>query len=177
MWNDNSGTFSWQEATTSRPGIDITELEYSVDNQQITLQLKVHSSIQDAEGVVYWAYYNITDANYWMTYHNGQGGCYGTSTTGTNFSFSNATASGNTLTATVDAIGTDSNEAFYGWAAEYTEYGNANIEWWGDWAPQDRSPWHGIDNDGDCDGGTPGFGLVLLLAAACITVFMLQRKR
>jgi hypothetical protein len=178
-WNDNSGTFSWQESTTSRSNIDITELTYTVDNQQITFQLKVHGSIQDAENIGYLAYYNTTDANYWMTYNNGQGGCYGTSTTGTNFSFGNATVAGNTLTATVDAVGTGSKEAFYGFAAEYTEYGNTNAEWWGDWAPQGRSPWHGINNGGggNDDNGTPGFELVLLLSAACIAIMMLRRKR
>ena len=174
-WNENAGTFSWEEATTSRSNIDITELTYSIDNQQITFQMVVDGSIQDAEGIVYWAYYNTTDANYYMTYHNGQGGCYGMSTSGTNFSFGNATALGNTITATVDTLGTGEKDAFYGWAAEYTEYGNANAEWWGDWAPQSRSPWHGIDNDGD-DNGTPGFELVLAMGSILVIVFIKQRK-
>jgi len=181
-WSENMNSFSWEKSTTSRPNIDITELAYSVDNQQITLQLTVHGSIQDSDDTVYWAYYNTSDASYWMTYHNGQGMCFGSSTADTNFSFGNATASGDTITATVNAVGTGTKEAFYGWTAEYTTSEDVmNAEWWGDWAPQDESPWYGIDNNGDENGNggddTPGFELALIAGAFVIGILAKRKRR
>ena len=178
-WSENTGSFTWEKSTTGKSDIDITELTYSMENQQVTLRLMVHGSIRDSNDIVYWAYYNTSDANYWMTYHNGQGYCYGSSTTSAHFSLGNVTASDDTITATVNAVGTGPKEAFYGWAAEYTTYGDTNAEWWGDWAPQINSPWYGIDSDGDGDsnGGddTPGFGLIII--GAFVMGILVKRKQ
>lgn len=178
-WNESSDTYSWEESTSNKPNIDIRELSYSSEYQQLTLELKVQGTIQNSNDTVYYVFCNTTDATYYMSYSNGQGGCIGTSTVGSGYSLGNVTASGNTITATVNTVGTGTTEEFYGWAAEYTTLGDTSAEWWGDWAPQSLSPWYGINDNGDGDGdggdGTPGFELVVIACALAIAI-VIKRK-
>jgi len=54
----------------------------------------------------------------------------------TGFSTGNATASGNTITGTVNLVGVRDKSDFYGYAYEYTTFRDTSGEWWGDWAPK-----------------------------------------
>lgn len=183
-WNSNLGTYSWAPSTASRPNIDITELSYSVNGHQVILTLKVAGTIE-GDKTMYAAFYNTTGATYYMTYANGTGSCMGVSGNYTSFSTGNVTASGNTLTGTVNMVGSGAESNFYGYAYEYANFGDTSGEWWGDWAPQSDSPWYGTgatnnsgDNGGTGGGGggsTPGFEMVLALGAIALVV-MLRKK-
>lgn len=178
-WNSNLGTYSWAHSASNRPNIDITELSYSVRGQQVILTLKVAGTI-GGDKTLYAAFYNTTDATYYMTYANGTGSCIGISGNYTGFSTGNATASGNTITGTVNLVGTGDKSDFYGYAYEYTTFGDTSGEWWGDWAPQSGSPWYGMDTDDGGDGGggggsTPGFEILLALGAI-VLVAMMRKK-
>ena len=188
-FDENAGIYSWKKAVTSRDNIDIDEISYEVKNQQVELKLMVHGTIQDAEKIVYWAYYNTTEAIYYLTYTNGNGFCMGSSTSTQEFTWGNATALGNTITGTVNLVGTGSKEEFYGWAGEYTSLGDTSAEWWGDWAPQTMSPWYGTDGNGnggnggtgaengDDNGGTPGFDIFVLIGSIAIAMIAVRKYR
>lgn len=177
-WSENLGRYSWAHAVTDKPNIDIREMSYDVSDTTLTLTMTVDGTIEDAEDVWYWAYYNTTDATYYMNYINGTGTCMGTGAN--NFSFGNVSAAGDMITGTIDLLGTDTKASFWGWAATgYT--GAASGEYWQDWAPQDYAPaiTNG-DGDGDDggDGGIPGFTMLLALAGivAVLAVFRLRRR-
>jgi len=116
------------------------------------------------------------------------------------------TVSEDTLSATFDVISTDTTTTqFWGYAAEYTVLNDMTNEWWGDWAPAEFAPYYseetGDDDTGDDDTGddntgdegnggeadgntngdtpppqTPGFEMLLLLAAFVFVIFYLRRK-
>lgn len=178
-WHENLGTYEWAHSVTSKPNIDITELSYTIEDHQITFKVKVKGTIENSEKVVYIASYNATDAIYWMTYANGEGTCWGFSDDYSQMTSENVTASDDTISVTVDMVGTGPKEEFWGYAAEYTgEPMDESAEWWGDWAPQDTSLWYGIDGgngDDDEGGGIPGFEFVFLVIA--IAIISLKRRK
>ncbi len=181
-WNENLGVYKWAHSVTSKPNIDITELLYTIEGQKITIEMKVEGTIENSEKVVYIAYYNTTDATYWISYNNGTGTCLAFSNDYTQFATENATASGDTISATVDVVGTGQEEEFWGYAAQYAgEIGVETAEWWGDWVPEDFAPeFEDGENgengeEGDDNGGTPGFELALLVVAI-IGITLLKRR-
>jgi PKD repeat protein len=138
-----SGTsWSWYGNVGDKPNIDITDVSYTVNDNKITLSLKVSGTIQTSEKVIYWVYYNSTDTNYWFSYTNGSGGGFGMKemnfTTTEEFSIS-----GNTISVVLDALGDTSKVELWGYAVEYTEIGDQTAEWWGDWAPNEEFPYYG----------------------------------
>jgi len=176
-WSDNLGTYSWAHAVTDKPNIDITELSYDVSGDMLTLTMTVQGDIEDSEDVWYWASFNTSDATYYMNYVNGSGTCMGTGAS--NFSFGNVSAAGDTVTGTIDLLGTDETVSFWGWAA--SGYSQAtNTEYWQDWAPQEYAPDidDGNGGNGDDDGdGTPGFTVLLALGAVGAVLVVLRRRR
>jgi len=188
----SGATWSWQGNVGNKPNIDITEVSYVVNDNKITLSLKVSGTIQTSEKVVYWVWYNSTDATYWLSYSNGTGSGFGMSSSGMNFtSVENVTISGNTMSVVLDALGDTSKVDLWGYAAEYTTVGDVTSEWWGDWVPNEKFTQDpgsdGTDDTDDTDGssdddgsgsktGTPGFELVVVLAAVVVG-FLLFRKR
>ncbi len=126
-----------------------------------------------------------------LSYMNGDGA--GVGWKGMNFtSEQNITVSGDTLSVVIDVLGDTSKVELWGYAVEYTTtVGDETNEWWGDWAPNEKFPHYGetggtddtddTDGDSDDDGsgsktGTPGFELVVVLAAV-VVAFLLFRKR
>jgi hypothetical protein len=174
-WDESNNIYSWKESVTSRSDIDINDLIFDEVGQNVILTLTVHGTIKNSENIVYWAYYNTTDSFYSMSYTNGTGFCMGSSSITTDFSWGNTTVSGNKITGTVKAVGTGQKEAFYGWAGEYTKLGDTSAEWWGDWAPQDASPWYGLDENGGDNGGTPGFE-ILLITGAIVALVLIKKN-
>ena len=174
-WNANAGTHTWAHSVSSEPDIDIKEISYSVEGQQVLLKMKVAGDIQGPNNLYYVAY-NTTDAAYYMTYGNGSGMCMGFLENGTGFSYGNTTVSGDTLIGTTDLLGTGTGvtSGFYGYAYKYSHFGDTSGEWWGDWAPQEQSPWYGTENsdNGGNSGGTPGFELVLLVGAIALIAIL-----
>ena len=190
-WYYTGTTGSWGGNVANKPNIDITEISYTVNDNKITLSLKVVGTIQTSDKVVYWVYYNTTDATYWLSYTNGTGTGFGMKKTGMNFTSSeNVTISGNTLSVVLDVLGDTSNVELWGWAAEYTTFGNVAAEWWGDWAPNSKLPFTpgtggntGNNTGGNNTGGnttgkkTPGFEVIPVIAAVGIAVILLRRRR
>ena len=161
-WDEDEGIHSWSETSSSKNNIDIDKISYDSSNQKMILTMKVHGSIQNTEAIVYWIYYNTTGGYYSMSYSNGTGFCMALSTVTNDFLFGTVTTSVDTITGVVNSIGDNTMEEFYGWVGEYTRFGDTSDEWWGDWAPQDTSPWYGLEDNGD---NTPGFEIILVIGA------------
>lgn len=195
-WSQTGSAWSWRANIADKPDIDITEISYSVDDDKLTLTLKVKGSIQSSEKIAYWVYYNSTDTAYWLMYSNGSGFGMGTNQVNMDMRFTeNISISGGTLSAVLDVIGDTSTVALWGWAAEYTDYQNqAASEWWGDWAPNNKFIGGAIDDgsdDGTGDEGpgddgdngdtskpsTPGFELLSILVALGIAFILLRRRK
>lgn len=160
-WHQTGGAYGWDTNVGDKPNIDITEISYTVSGDQVTITLDVVGTIVSSELVSYWAYLNTSDSNYYMAWNNGQGVGWGASTDEGSYQMDytpEITASGGTITATYDVIGTfETGIEVWGWAAEYTTYGDMSNEWWADWAPEsysmydedDSSDTSGDDTDTD----------------------------
>ena len=176
-WNADLGSYSWAHAVTDKPNIDITELAYSVSGETLTMTMTVQGEIEEADDVWYWAYYNTSDAQYYMNYINGTGTCLGTGAN--NVSFGNVSAAGDTITGTIDILGGDTAVSFWGWAASgYSQ--QTSGEYWQDWAPQEYAPdINGGNGDGDDNGddGTPGFTVLLALGGIAAVMLLVQVRR
>jgi len=131
-WNANAGTYTWAHSVSSEPDIDINEISYSVEGQQVLLKIKVAGNIQGSNNL-YYVTYNTTDAAYYMAYGNGSGMCMGFLENGTGLSYGNITVSGGTLIGKTNLLGagTGITSDFYGYAYKYTHFGDTSGEWWG----------------------------------------------
>ncbi|MDG6229777.1 MAG: hypothetical protein QCH96_07410, partial [Candidatus Thermoplasmatota archaeon] len=83
---------------------------------------------------------------------------------------------------TYKIIGSFTSDVFlWGWAAEYTEYGDTSAEWWGDWAPNDESPYYeqytADPVSMDAAKGTPGFEMIALIIAFAAILFILKKRQ
>ncbi|HEC89847.1 MAG TPA: hypothetical protein ENI44_04625, partial [Thermoplasmatales archaeon] len=151
-WRVTATSWGWEYNIGNKPEIDITELSYTLNGDKLTINLKVSGTIQNSELVGYWAYLNTSDANYWMYWSNGSG--YGFAMSGNGYSgqfnqTSDIQATGDTISCTFTVVGTDySNIDLWGYAAEYISPGDTFSEWWGDWIPNEHSPWWGEQNAG-----------------------------
>lgn len=177
-WSENLGRYSWAHAVTDKPNVDITELSYDVSGETLTLSMTVQGTIEDDDGVWYWAYYNTSDATYTMYYVNGSGTAFGQG--GSSYTTGNVTVSSSSISASIDLLGSDTRVEFYGWAASgYT--GEDDAEYWQDWAPNDYGPDVDDDNGGggddDGDGGTPGFTALLALGGIAAVLLALRKLR
>jgi hypothetical protein len=202
-WSNTGTAWSWVGNVANKPNIDITEISSMVDDNKITLSLKVVGTIQSSDKVVYWVWYNTTDASYWMSYMDGNGSGFGMKKTGMNFTTSeNFTISGNTLSVVLDVLGEVSQGDLWGYAVEYTTTASdLTSEWWGDWAPNDKFPYEtsisdntsGTNTTGDTSGSdgstsdnnqsgsgsgsTPGFEAILVLGAVATALIILRKRR
>ena len=202
-WMNTGTSWSWDYNVGNKPDIDITQVSAEITGTALTLTIKVDGSVQNSENIAYWAFYNSTDTSYWMYWTNGEGMGFASQTTqgGGNFGTGNVSASGDTITGTYDIIGDNTLDNFYAYAHEFTELNDVNNEWWGDWVPNDQSPYvdntGGDDTGGDDTGGdtggetdddttdgttppppqTPGFEIILLLSAFVFVIFYFKRKR
>jgi len=178
----NNGRYGWNMNNGNKPNIDITEINYAISENKIRMSLTVDRNILDSEMISYHMHMNTSDAYYYFIWLNGEGVGMATTTDGTSFQGDinpDITVSGNTITATFNIIGSSTTvKEIWGWAAEYTEYGDTSAEWWVDYAPNEESPYRADTNpaSGDVSGGTPGFELLTLIAAVGIA-FLVFRKR
>ncbi|HWR27361.1 MAG TPA: Heimdall-CTERM domain-containing surface protein [Candidatus Thermoplasmatota archaeon] len=182
--------WSWAGNIANKPNIDITEISYTVNDNKITLKLEVSGTIQTSEKVGYYLWYNSTDTIYVMTYMNGTGAGYGMKGV-MNFTSGNVTVSGDTLSVVLDVLGDTSKVELWGYAVEYTTFGDQTAEWWGDWAPNSKLPFtpgtggttDGNTTDGNNTNGnntgtkTPGFEVIPVIAAVAIAAILLRRRR
>lgn len=189
-WKLTGTAWGWKPSTDPRPNIDITELTYTSDGNQVTISLKVAGTIQSSENIAYWAWVNTSDAFYQLFWMNGQDGNMAMSTENAmQFELANATIIGDTITCTFNLVGNDYNSTeYWGYAAEYEVFGDVTNEWWGDWIPGDYSPFWGQDDDDDGngggddtgngdDGGSPGFETIAIIAAVAVVFILLKRRK
>lgn len=192
-----SGTsWSWQGNVGNKPNIDIKEISYSVNDNKITLKMEVSGEIQNSDKIAYMVYYNTTDTTYQMSYSNGTGGGFGMNQENMDIrATENVSVSGDTFSVVLDVIGDTSKVDLWGYAAEYSSYGDLSAEWWGDWAPNEKFLFDtgtdgtdGTNGTDGTDGGlddkesgsdkkTPGFELVLVLAAVAVVFIVLRKRR
>jgi len=148
-WNYTQAAWGWNQDIGTKSDIDITALRQSESNDQMIIEIEVAGTIQTSELIFYSAWFNTSDAYYWLYWSNGQGSGLATSTSGEyQMSPGTITVTDNTITATFDVVGTDTTaEDFWGYAWEYTSLTDfTTAEWWGDWAPNDESPFYGADD-------------------------------
>ena len=167
-WNYTGSTWGWEYNSVGKSNIDITELGYTVNGQQVTLTLKVAGTITNSDVVYYWAYLNTSDSHYWFNWANGEGSAMAMNTAEGSFQMDTdpeISVNGNTITVVYTVVGTFSaGTELWGWAAEYTTYGDTTNEWWADWVPNEESPYYdqyssdsGDDNgDDNTDSGDSG---------------------
>jgi len=158
-WNYTETKWGWDYDVTNKQNVDVTDISYSVSGNQVTLAMTVAGTITNSELVSYWAYLNTSDSSYMFSWMNNEAIGWGTNTIEGSFEMDfdpEITASGNTITATYDAVGTFANPEVWGWAAEYTSAGDVSAEWWADWVPNEESPYYdeysGSDDTGDDNG-------------------------
>ena len=190
-WAQAGTSWSWQGNVGNKPNIDIKEVSYTVDENKITLKLEVSGSIQTSEKVGYYVWYNSSDTVYMMSYMNGTGLGYGLKGVMNFTSAENVTVSGDTLSVVLDVLGDTSKVELWGYAVEYTTFGDQTAEWWGDWAPNSKLPFtpvtdgntDGNNTDGNTNDGnntgkkTPGFEVIPVIAAVAIAAILLRRRR
>lgn len=193
-WQQSGTSWSWIGNVGNKPNIDIKEVSYEVNGNNITLKMEVAGSIQDAEKIAYYLWYNSTDSVYMLSYANGKGSGFGWK--GMNFTNEeNITVSGDTLSVVLDVLGDTSKVELWGMAVEYTTtLGDQTNEWWGDWVPNEKFTYApdsggnddagGNDTDGGSNGddssgdkGTPGFEMIVVLAAVAVALLFLRRRR
>jgi hypothetical protein len=194
-WAQTGTSWSWQGNVGNKPNIDITEVSYTVNEDKITLSLKVSGTIQTSDKVGYYLWYNSTDSQYTLIYSNGTGVAYGIN--GGDFMNSsyaqNVTVLGNTLSAVLNVVGDTSKVELWGYAVEYTTTAmDQYSEWWGDWAPNEKFTYDtgtGGSSTGDANSttpnnngsapksNTPGFEIILLTAAIAITLILIRKRR
>ncbi len=149
-YREQDGSWSWDANIENKPNIDITEVNYVVTGDTLSLSLMVAGTISDSELVGYYAYLITSDSSYSFWHLGSEVFGIATSTGDGDFQYSDAdiTVSGDTITATYDVVGTFSTvDEFYGFANEHTVSGDTSSEWWTDYAPNDESPYQASDPD------------------------------
>jgi hypothetical protein len=208
-WRNTGTSWGWDTNIGDKPNIDITDVSYTINNEQVTITMTVVGTITNSELVSYWAYLNTSDSTYMFSWNNGEGFGIGTNIEPGSYDMDfdpEITANGNTITAIFDVIGTfQTIDEVWGWAAEYTTYGDTAAEWWADWAPEEYSWFEGDDsedtseddnsddsssddsNSDDTDSedtnnenqntkGTPGFEVLTILTAFIAIFFIIKRR-
>ncbi len=179
----NNGRYRWNIGIENKPNIDITEIKYAIGENKVKLSLTVDGSIVHSEMISYHMHLNTSDSYYYFIWLNGEGVGIATTIDGKTLQGDinpEITVSGKTITATYKIVGTSTKiEEIWGFAAEYTEYGDTSAEWWVDYAPNEESPYTDDTQSttGDVSGGTPGFELFALVTAFLLIAVFFSKKR
>ncbi len=195
-YSQTGTAWSWRAGIADKPNIDITEISYSVNDDKLTLKLEVAGSIQNSEYYWYNMYYNSSDTIYTWWWSNGTG--FGMASNQGQQAYDmiqNFTVTGNSISAEFNVLGDTATKIdLWGQAHHYTTLGSSQQtnEWWGDWAPNEKFI-HDIEDD-DTDGTdgtddgldddgpgsetkTPGFEMVLVIAAVAVAFIILRKRR
>ena len=203
----SDGQLTWQNYSGEKPNIDITSISYEVNEDKLTLMLKVDGIVEQSFNTSYYMYFITVGASYLMFYHNGDGFVSKSTASGQSLIIQALNISENSIHATFNISGIENttNIILWGTSTEYTEYLNESKDWWGDWVPNnyfhvktkldknesaddyesnetvdDSNKTNETENDNnftDIPGKTPGFELIMLLVAACATFIFLKTKK
>ena len=210
-WKMTDSIWSWEPSVDSKPNIDITELTYTPNGNQLTLTMTVAGNIENSDKIAYIAWVNTTDAYYWLYWMNGQSTSMAINTQEGSTQFDkdpDVTVNGGTITCVFDVVGTDiASSEFWGYAAEYTNFGVMTQDWWGDWIPGTYAPFWGQEGEGDDEGegdgegddegegdgegetdgedsgngengsGSPGFEVIGVITALAIAIIILRKRK
>ena len=193
----NGGIYGFEHV--SKPDVDITEVSYTVSGEQVTLTLKIAGTVSNSELIHYYAYVNTSDSTYWISWNGGEGFGMAMNEEAMQMDMTpEVTASGNTVTAVFDIVGTfSSGIELWGWAAEYSFAGDVTEDYWQDWAPNENDPYYGQDSDNDDDTtpgdndddttpgdnsntpptGTPGFEIMAVIGAIAVALIILRKRK
>ena len=202
-WRVSDGNWGWGFNIADKDNIDITELSYEANDNQLTITLKVDGIIEDSKLIAYYAYYTSADATYWIMYTNGSavGYCNEDYIIGANAVVTKT--SEDTLTGVFSLYGSDTSKVdLYATAWQYTEVNNQLAEYWVDWNPDTHFPGAGDDDDDDDTGDdddddtgddddddtgnggdgskkkdSPGFEIIALIAAIGFALILLRRRK
>jgi len=203
----SDGQLAWQNYSGEKPNIDIIAISYEVNEDKLTLMLKVDGIVEQSVNIFYHMSYITRDGSYFMLYHNGDGFVTKSTSSVPSLITQAINISENSIYATFNISGSENNTniMLWGTAIEYTEYGNESKDWWGDWVPnsyfhvkiksdqnesgEDYESNETVDNSNkinetetdndftDIPDKTPGFELIMLLVAAVVTFIFLKIKK
>ena len=201
-WQVSGTSGSWEAYSGAKDHIDITEIDYSIVGSEATLTMTLADDIQDSETIFYYMHLVTGDDYYNAWYANGMGIVTGVGANLTGYyNMLTAPMSGNTFTATFTVNDPDASYEVRGYAQELSVIGDEASEWWGDWAPntyfydysgyipeeeeeeeQEEEPeeeQNGEEKSGDDseDNGSPGFEVIVFIAAITIALLFMRRKK
>jgi len=168
--------------TDDNDNIDITEVSYEVNDNKLTLTIKVDGVIEDSGFIVYYVFYMSKDASYLMMYSNGSGVLYCDNDYNISTSAVVTKIFNDTITGVCSLFRTDTSKVdLYGTAYQYTQADDINAELWVDWNPDAYSDIvldkNSSDNNKDTDKVTPGFDAIMLLGAIGVVLILLKRNK
>jgi len=187
VWHQSwTGTgYAWEAYSGSKPNIDITDVSYSIQGTTATVTMTTSADMTtNSENVVYTAHLKSSDDSYYMLfYSNGQGAIMGMGNFQGYASQIENPISGNTFSASFEVSDPNLDYTVVAFNVEHSDIDNDQGEAWWDYAPNSEAPYYSAgageeDTDtGNDDSGTPGFELLVLLAALGISFIILRRKR
>ena len=190
----NGMSYSWEAYSGEKDYIDITDIDYSISGSEATLTMTLADDIQDSVTIFYYIHLVTGDDYYNAWYTNGIGMVQGNGTNLTDyFSLITSPISGNTFTATFTVNDPSATYELRGYAQELNIVGEETTDVWGDWAPnayfydeygyeeeeeeEEEEQEEETTGDDDDDTGTPGFELVVFIAAIAIAILFMRRKK
>jgi PGF-CTERM protein len=198
-WTGTS--YSWEVYSGSKPNIDITDISYTINGNEITLTMTVAGSIENSQNIVYYMYLRASeDSAYMVSYVGGTGMFFGTGDFAGTMEILTTppiSADGKALEYTFTVADPNLDYEAWGYAAEYLNIGDTQGEAWLDYAPGTFAPWYTAgDGDGDSDGdgdgdgdgdttsedgkssgGSPGFEILIALTAIGVALLVLSKRK
>ena len=164
----------WKYSKNEIPYLDIDEFSYEIEQEYVTLCIKVNGSIKNSNNVIYSMYFISGNGSYNMVYQNEQGYVTKSTIEGKKLLTNEINLSdGNSICATFPAIGTDAKIITWVSAIEYTEFGNESKDWWGDWAPDE---YFHLKNNTKSDDETRGFEIIGIIISIMILILFYKKR-
>lgn len=189
------------QAVANQPNSDIKEISAEISGDQITLSMTLWPGGTFTRGeygyASYMMFYNTSDAYYTLSY----GDLVDTEAGGMAMGYSlvgytppmitgEVVVNGNTISATMDKVGTDTTTTeLYGlsWIWEGSGADQYDLDHWHDWVGDYEGGLAfdpGTSEDGTDDTGTgttepktPGFEIITLIAAIAIALILLRKRK
>ena len=186
----------------TREKVDITDISYSISGSDITVSLTVKDGIDTSnQNIIYWVYLQavgLTELDYYfLSYSQGQGIISSAGNFAGYLDLNpdfNISSDGKTLSYTFTGVDPTNSFEPWGFAIEYLDFGGGEGgEAWVDYAPAIYAPWYDSgeeeeeeeeqenneENAGENgeDNGSPGFELLVFVAAIVVALLFIRRKK